>query len=128
MKIAITVDVTDKRIAYLLSAAFEGGVGYWCQIVGYVKPDDPRSVLGDETIYRHIDYPLTGGAVRCRVVDEAVEDPGTLILDREAIKRGLRLMAQEWPQHWADFMDESEDASTADVFLQCALLGGVVYG
>jgi len=49
-------------------------------------------------------------------------------LDLDACKRGLQVMAEEYPRHFADFMSENEDAETADVWLQCCLFGEVVYG
>jgi len=122
----VTTKVEDTRIADLLCCAFEGGVGYWCVITGYRAPAEPRSIWGEGTVYKHVDYPLTGGAVVCQVNDE--DDPADLVLDREAVDRGLRLMAEKYPKHWADFISENEDAITGDVFVQCALLGEIVYG
>jgi len=122
----VTTNIPESRIADLLCAGFEGGVGYWCCITGYTEPEEPRSAWGDTTIFRHVDYPLCGGAVLCEVTDE--DDPETLILDRKAVERGLRLMAEKYPRHWGDFIAENEDACTGDVFIQCALLGEVVYG
>ena len=121
-----TITLADTRIADLLCTAFEGGVGYWCIIAGYDKPAKPVSVWGEETIYPHVDYPLTGGAVRCQVTDE--EDPDELILDRAAIDRGLALLPTMAPRHLADILSENDDAETGDIFLQLCLLGEVVYG
>jgi len=122
----ITTNIPDTLIAGLLCAAFEGGVGYWCTITGYTEPEVPRSVWGEDRIYRHVDYPLTGGAVLCEVTDE--DEPERLVLDREAVERGLRLMAEKAPRHWGDFLAENYDADTGDVFVQLALLGEIVYG
>ncbi len=44
------------------------------------------------------------------------------------IESGTRLMAEQHPVHFADFMLENDDAVTADVWLQCVLLNEVVYG
>jgi hypothetical protein len=126
----VTTNIPESRIADLLCAGFEGGVGYWCVITGYDTPDNPRSAQGDDEIFPHVDYPLCGGAVLCEahLEDEFQDEPETLTLDREAVERGLRLMAEKYPRHWADFIAENEDACTGDVFIQCALLGEVVYG
>lgn len=125
----VTMSIPKSRIADLLCYAFEGGVGYWCRIVGYREPDEPRSIWGEDTIYRHVDYPLTGGAVVCQVTeDETGDEPKTMVLDQAAVERGLRLMAEKAPRHWADFLTENEDACTGDVFVQLALLGEIVYG
>lgn len=37
-------------------------------------------------------------------------------------------MQEKYPQHWADIINESDDANTADVFLQCVVFGEVIYG
>jgi hypothetical protein len=48
-------------------------------------------------------------------------------LDGEAIERGLRLMAQEYPQRFANWHSENEDAEDGDVFVQLCLFGEVRY-
>lgn len=122
--VSVNVRVPLRRIADLLCCGFEGGVGYWCRIEDYVAPEKPRGVLDGDRVYRHVDYPLTGGAVLCVTED----DDETLRLDRAAIDRGLAVMAEKYPRHWGDFQRENEDAITGDVFIQCCLLGEVVYG
>lgn len=124
----VTTSIPLTRIADLLCCGFEGGVGYWCQIVDYNEPEKPRSVWGDDRVYRHVDYPLTGGAVLCVATDDDPDEPETLTLDRAAIDRGLAAMAKDFPRHWGDFIRENEDACTGDVFIQCCLFGEVVYG
>jgi len=126
--VSVQQNIPEEKVAYLICAGFEGGVGYWCQIVGYDKPENVRSAMGDEdgAIFRHVDYPLTGGAVRCVETEE--EDPKELVLNGEAIERGLLLMAEKHPEHFKDFIEENEDATTGDVFIQLCLLGEVVYG
>ena len=42
--------------------------------------------------------------------------------------RLVLLLFVETPRHLADFMSESDDASTGDVFLQLCIFGSVVYG
>jgi hypothetical protein len=125
----VKTSIPESRIADLLCCGFEGGVGYWCCITGYTEPETPRSAWGDDTIFRHVDYPLCGGAVLCEVVeDETGEEVETLTLDGDAVQRGLQTMAEKYPRHWGDFIRENEDAITGDVFIQCCLLGEVVYG
>ena len=143
--IKVTVEISRKKIAGLLCSGFEGGVGYWCRIMDYKAPKTPVAVLAAQTpeedardglsakrrIYPHCDYPLQGGAVICRVTDEGSDEDGDwkpLVLDGAAIERGLALMAQKHPKHFADFMAGNDDAITGDVFLQCCLLGSVIYG
>ncbi len=44
------------------------------------------------------------------------------------IKKGLSVMAAKYPKHFASIIQDNTDADTADVLLQCALLGEIVYG
>jgi hypothetical protein len=37
-------------------------------------------------------------------------------------------MAREYGRHFSDMIAENDDATTADVFLQCCLFGELVYG
>jgi len=128
---AVKITIENARVAGLLCTAFEGGVGYWCRIMDYVEPAERRAVLspGDGRVYRYADYPLTGGAAVCRLSEEHTDEEWLpLVLDRAAIQRGLDLMPQVAPEHWANFLTENEDAETGDVFVQLCLLGEVVYG
>jgi len=132
----LTMDIDDKRIADLLCAGFEGGIGYWAQIVSYVKP---AVVWPWDLSAAYVQYPLSeGGAVLLR---EVVEGPESAIetmakavgkeplwrLDREALQRGLDLF-HRYPKHLSDFLTENEDSDTGDVFIQLCLLGDIVYG
>lgn len=47
---------------------------------------------------------------------------------KESIEKGLQVMADKYPRHFNDIITENDDAETADVFVQCAVLGEVVFG
>lgn len=120
-------------VASLLASAMESGSGYWAQIVGYVEPMEPKAVIDADLsdapeVYPHCDYPLTGGAVLLRRVDEPNAAP--LRLDGEAVERGLRLLrdTKAGALHWGHWLTDSADATTGDVFLQLCVLGEIVYG
>lgn len=119
------------RVADLLCSGMEGGIGYWARIVDYREPSDLNlkayfSKSWTDRIYKHIHYPLLPGGV---IVLEDIEDDNKLYrLDFEAVQRGLKCMANNWPKHFADFMQDNADATTGDVFVQCALFGDIVYG
>ncbi len=122
-------EIPLKRIAELLVGAFEGGSNSWCTITQYQKPPVPQPVLEEgetnPTIYRHVDYPLQlGGAL----VLKADEDPKVYILHLMAIHQGCQAMADTYPDQWATFLMEQDDACTSDTFLQCCLFGKLVYG
>ena len=66
---------------------------------------------------------MSGG--HTMVVDE---DGDHHMLNLDALKRGAGIMASKYTRHWQAFVSENDDAETSDVFLQCCLLDGIVYG
>jgi len=145
-EVQTTITVTDERIRDLLITAMEGGSNYWYQILKYEFPEgiglnDFRAggqfAVKDEHTSASLGYfpvqyviPFTEG---CAIVigdlnDPESEDPQLPAkLDRDALTRGIQVMASKSPEHFADFLAENEDAATADVFLQLALFGDVVF-
>ena len=123
--VPFTINIPLRRIADLLCTAFEGGVGYWCTIVGYDEPANSKKFLDEDRIYKYADYPLCGGAVHCEITETEGEQKR---LDGTAIIEGLKIMAEKYPRHFSNFISENEDAETGDVFLQCCLLGEVEFG
>jgi len=128
ISVQATLDIPITRIADLLCTAFEGDVGYWACIVGYNTPSEPRSVYGSKTIHKYVDYPLTGGAIKLTIQDDEDAQTDPYIIDGDAISRGLNIMAKKYPRHFANFIQEQEDAETGDVFVQCCIFGEIVYG
>jgi hypothetical protein len=126
LNINVPYVVTKKRISDLLCSAFEGGSNYWYEIAEFIAPPVLEFRSDENTVYRHLDYPLNeGGAL---LIGDR-EDPSRVPvrLDLEAIRKGLELFFVVVPRHLADFMAESDDAFTGDVFLQLCLFGEVVY-
>jgi hypothetical protein len=147
LTVTVKQEIPLKRIQDLLCCAFEGGSNYWYTIVEFVKPAELKVRTEEGEIFRHLDYPVNeGGAVvvgdreewypyrmekeRAEHLKESFDkpEPKKYRLDLEAIDRGLQLMADKYPRHFADFVGENEDASTGDVFLQLCLFGELVYG
>jgi hypothetical protein len=111
-KIKTVVEIEEKTIANLLCSAREGGANYWAT-------------------FEQCPYTLHGGTLCLPVsVLEEEEDFTTKphTLDLATVKRGLSLMAARAPQAFADILSGDDDSGTADVFLQYALLGEIVYG
>lgn len=120
MEIHSTVD--DQRVQDLLCCALEGGSNYWYAITAF---NYPEGCTRDDLEYPHLELPFRGGSISIRDIEDG--DPcGEL--NREVCERGLQVMADKYPKHYADFVAGNEDADTGDVFLQCALLGEIVYG
>lgn len=135
-KPSVAIPLNKIRIADLLVCALEGGSNYWYTIEEFIKPTGKiEHVYGEGEVFRHIDYPLNeGGAI---VVSDRKQCVGTG-LDREVmtkvhvdwvrIQQGLKIMSEKYPQHYANWLSEQDDAETGDVFLQCCVFGELVYG
>ena len=56
------------------------------------------------------------------------EKPTKHYLTMDNVQKGLELMRDEYPRHYADLMEEEDDAITGDVWLQLAVFGELIYG
>jgi hypothetical protein len=128
-KIPVTTEIPIERVSDLLCSAFEGGSNYWYQIDNFIKPVNfNNSEEGDEE-FRHLSYPINkGGALIISADEGEVSEEKTYRLDLESIEKGMKIMAEKYPSHFNDFLQDGDDACTGDVFLQCCLFGEVIFG
>ena len=56
------------------------------------------------------------------------DNPTQHELTLKGVRKGLRLMKKEYPSHYADLVEEQDDAITGDVWLQLAVFGELIYG
>lgn len=122
-----TVEVSLGKVAGVLNCAFEGGSNYWYVINEFIEPKEiSEDIAKDWGKYRYISYPLSeGGALL--IGDREDEDEEPKRLDLAAVAKGVQVMATKYPSHFADMMEENDDADTGDVLLQCCLFGELVY-
>lgn len=128
--VLVSYKVSPRRIADLMVSAIEGGSNYWLrgggiylESPGDVAPDDTHDGPWYDNPRRYEDPDL------CLKVVEDDDGAETDHLVRQAdITRGLQLMAEKSPDHFADIINENDDAITADVFLQYVTFGEIVYG
>ena len=77
------------------------------------------------------------GVVVCDLYDDDAEDfdgngkfpesaKHRITLDN--VQKGLELMRDNYPRHYADLVEENDDAITGDVWLQLAVFGDIIYG
>lgn len=137
MDVQTTSTFSEEHLSNILIAAFEGGVGYWCQIFKYQKPDGavPPAEIADMLEFKHGWLPLVEG---CGLWLEDAENPGKnnpdaefqrTKLDRAALENGLTLCAKYHPNVFARIMDDGQyDAGDADIVIQLAIMGGVAFG
>jgi hypothetical protein len=122
----IKLQIPDERIKDLLCSALEGGSNYWIK-----SAESPNKSDWPEQVKYWHECPVYGAAVTINVAKEGRGDEHggkSYTLNRADLERGLQVMAEQFPQHFADFAKENDDATTGDVFLQCCLFGEVVYG
>jgi hypothetical protein len=115
-----TLEVSVQDIEDLCCSALEGGINYWCAKIENDFSIAPDCSYGHEMMGRG--YPV--------VLFEDHED-GTYTphwWNRSSIERGMAVMATKYPWHYANVINDNADAETADVFVQCALFGELVYG
>lgn len=127
-----TTTLTDNDVRDLLCCALEGGSNYWYVIEKvFCTHRDMAELVGgkikDPDVYDAI---VDGQGVLIGLVeeDETVHGEKQWVLNREAITRGLQSLANNRPELFAKIAIEDYDANDADVFLQYALFGELVFG
>ena len=125
------------RLADLLVTGLEGGSysTFGVDLEGYTapKPEDLfRMDPTDPHVYRHVEYPMSKGgsaSLYCRYDEETGEDVDRRFkLDLPALKRGIAILSLDYPHLYKQWLSEDYDVITGDAFVQCAVLGEVVYG
>lgn len=128
--INVRFEVPVGRIQDLLCCAFEGGSNYWYNITEFVEPPKMPYKTDSKQVYKHLDYPVnTGGGLY--IMDDRDGEPTLkepFFLNLSTLLEGLRKMAIDQPAHFSDFINENEDATTGDVYLQYCVFGKLVYG
>ena len=104
-------EIPRQRIVDMFIGACEGGSNYWC------KELDPFADKGDPYETMLDGFTLTDG-----------ESGKKHRITKQMISDAVRDFAQKEPRHFADMLSESDDATTADVFLQLCVFGEVIYG
>lgn len=130
--IKVTTFVSKETLSDILCSAFDPGyssTGYWAHVLKKTEPthwdyaDKMRPESGSH--WRH-EYPLNPGG---SLLIEDMEEDKTVAytLDFDAVKKGIRVMAEKYPKHFSDVMRDNHDGDTADVLVQCALFGEIRY-
>lgn len=115
-KVNVSLSFTQQRITDLLICAFEGGSNYWYVIL--TKSHKDKNIY--ECPFLEDGYLL--------IADKEEDDCDGWYLNRKTIQIGLQTMADKYPRHFGDFINENDDATTGDVFLQCCLFEEVRFG
>jgi len=153
----VNIQLEDKHVWFSLVSAFEGGSNYWIDSIELELPDgfkkaefagykdengvsrkavdwypevddtDDLDELREKKLYIYSSQvPLLGGSVIIKESEGYNHNPAPL--NRESLVKGLQVMHDKCRRHFDDMINEHGDAITADVFLQCAVFGEVIYG
>jgi len=138
-KITLTVPLqfTHEQVRDLLCCGLESGHVGSFEIHGYYeKHDDPKQPnnwkkIDDEDAssrweFPHLDAPFDNCAIAMK--DKYGDSNKILLLHFASMVNGLVVMAKKAPHQFGLFVQDGGDAITGDAFVQCALLGDVVYG
>jgi hypothetical protein len=115
-KIVREFEITDQELSDLMVTALEGGINYWCSGCDVVEPDGnlrPSDALLED-----------GWCLSFLDMDPMV----AILLDKEGLLNGVA-RAMEWGNFaTVEALMDGHDAETADVMIQFALFGEIVYG
>ena len=106
----VETKVSKERIVDMFIGACEGGSNYWCkELTPKGKGDAYEAMLNGFSL-----------------ID--LENGKKHLVTKVMIEKGLQLMANNYAYHFSSIVGETDDAETADIFLQCCVFGEVIYG
>ena len=122
-----------ENLVNLLSVATHGN--YWPVIKAF-KSDAEKGLFDDcecceDKWAKALMYGKGVVVYDCYEMDNELndgEEPTKHYLTMDNVQKGLELMRDEYPRHYADLMEEEDDAITGDVWLQLAVFGELIYG
>ena len=125
IEVKATVRIPNQKIQDLITTALEGACRYWAS---FKFPDNWKEKYGDRE-----QIPLQDGNI---AVYDVETDELLGYLNIETVKVGLQLMANRKDmtgkvvpaRHFKNIATDNEDEETADVFMQLAVMGEVVFG
>lgn len=128
MKILVTHEITNRRLADLITTGLEGGMSPWLSTFKWKGGD---ITPGKIWYYEDDTYERDDFAVEVTFDDPDAEEgtfTGKRTLTIQDFHLGLQTFAVKVPDQFAEFLNDNEDANTGDCFLQCLILGDIVYG
>ena len=125
VEVKATVRIPHQKIQDLIITAVEGGCRYWAS---FKFPENWKEKYGS-----HEEIPFKDGNIE---VYDVETDELLGYLNIASVKVGLQLMAdckdlkgKHVPaRHFKNIATDNDDAETADVFMQLAVIGEIVFG
>ena len=122
-----TIVITNEQRSNLLCSALEGGSNYW-----YYLGSDANKIIdefrqpgdcGVDIIWKAI---MNGKEIPVRDLENPKDVLGKMSL--ASIEKAEQIMAEKYPQHFADIVSGNDDATTGDIWFQLSVMAEVVYG
>jgi len=124
-QITRTVEISDELIEHILCSAFEGGIVYWANNISCKDKEDMQKVGG----WKH-EY-LTKTKKKDAVMYIHTTEGEKAKITKKSIIDALQKMDNpeyKYTKALSRILSESWDADDADIVVQTACFGEVVYG
>jgi len=119
------LEISDELIEDILCTAFEGGITYWADNVSCHNNKDMKKVGG----WKH-EY-LTGSKLKeAKLIIHTISG-GEVVMTKKSIIDALQKMDNpeyKYTKALSRILNEQYDADDADIVVQTACFGEVVYG
>ena len=128
--LSVSLPVKWPLITNTIVGVLEGASREWLCGYEYIStPDGVPEKSPEGPRYAREEF-WSGGGIMSFSYDDP-DNPGQVVakkLDADAIAKGISIMVEKVFEDFADLYAENDDANTHDAFMQCALLGDIVYG
>ena len=119
--------LTKEMIVNLFVTSLEGGSNYW----QYIKdiPNEVRNIQKTKNLALSEaigEFVLIGGKIYIYDIEDEDELLGYINMDK--LLDAINVMKEKYPSNYENIITESDDADDADIFLQIATMGEVVFG
>ncbi|WOF44318.1 hypothetical protein KNJ79_05145 [Sphingopyxis indica] len=115
----VTHTLTASMLADLMVTAIEGGCGYWASDLELVSGTDEY----EPPYYADARFYLSPFKL---ALTDCMRDVHTI--ESDTLEKGWRLLNELYPRRALAVVEETYDAEDADVFLQLAVFGEIVFG
>jgi len=123
-KVNVETVVTADMIENIIVGALEGGSNYWYLLGEGIPPSD-----GTPIAERILNALLNDSDYKLEILDLEDEEGEPLgYLTLEGLLNAFQIVSKNYPEHFYNLLTGNDDAETADVFFQCAVMGEVVFG
>lgn len=130
--ITAQVELPFERVINCIVGGLEGGYSDWLHSFTPEDRDVGKDAAEKGTIWYARESFWNQGGWATAIYDLATRPEGNgagkMVVNLESLYRGMNLMATKAPKHFADLVNENDDAITHDVFMQMVILGEIVYG